>query len=365
MFTPSILTILGIILFRRLGYVVGNAGVLPALGMLALATAISVNTSMSLSAIATSRRVRGGGDYYLISRSLGVEYGGALGVLLFLAQAVSVAFYCVGFGEGVAAIVGGRDLLVRMMAVVAAVGLFGLAYAGADLATRFQYVIMAILAAALASFFLGAYAAWDPGLLRASLTPSSDAADIAFWPLFAIFFPAVTGFTQGVSMSGDLEDASRSLPRGAFLAVGLSTVVYGAAIVMFAAARPFGDLAADYESMGRVASVGWLIVAGGPVGDPVLGAGVVSRRPTYPAGARQRPAVHGAGTVRRGRHRQWQPAPRGGADGADRRLHDRRRRPQRHCDGRVDVLPDLVRAAQLRNRFLSRMYARRASPLRV
>ena len=232
-FTPSILTILGIILFRRLGYVVGSAGVLQALLMLALATAISVNTSMSLSAIATSRRVRGGGDYYLISRSLGVEYGGALGVLLFLAQAVSVAFYCVGFGEGVAAIVGGADLFVRVAAVGAAVGLFGLAYAGSDLATRFQYVIMAILAAALASFFVGAYAGWDPVLLQAGVTPGPDAGEVSFGPLFAIFFPAVTGFTQGVSMSGDLKDASRSLPRGTFLAVGLATVVYGAAIVMF------------------------------------------------------------------------------------------------------------------------------------
>ena len=261
-FTPSILTILGIILFRRLGYVVGSAGLLQALLMLALATAISVNTSMSLSAIATSRRVRGGGDYYLISRSLGVEYGGALGVLLFLAQAVSVAFYCVGFGEGIAAILGGADLLVRIAAVGAAVGLFGLAYAGSDLATRFQFVIMAILAAALASFFVGAYAAWDPGLLSASLTPGPDVADTSFWPLFAIFFPAVTGFTQGVSMSGDLKDASRSLPLGTFLAVGLSTVVYGAAIVMFAAARPLDDLAVDYEAMERVASVPWLIWAG-------------------------------------------------------------------------------------------------------
>ena len=261
-FTPSILTILGIILFRRLGYVVGSAGLFGVLGMLGLATAISVNTSMSLSAIATSRRVRGGGDYYLISRSLGVEYGGALGVLLFLAQAVSVAFYCVGFGEGVAALVGGSDLLVRSMAVMAAVGLFGLAYAGSDLATRFQYVIMATLVAALASFFAGAYAAWNPALLRASLTPDPVAGDVSFWPLFAIFFPAVTGFTQGVSMSGDLEDASRSLPRGTFLAVGLSTVVYGAAIIMFAAAEPLGELATDYEAMGRVASVPWLIAAG-------------------------------------------------------------------------------------------------------
>jgi amino acid transporter len=261
-FTPSILTILGIILFRRLGYVVGSAGLLRAMLMLGLATAISVNTSTSLSAIATNRKVRGGGDYYLISRSLGVEYGGALGVLLFLAQAVSVAFYCVGFGEGVAAMIGGADLVVRGAAVVAAVALFALAYAGSDLATRFQYVIMALLVAALTSFFVGAYAAFDPALLRASLTPDPDVVDVGFWPLFAIFFPAVTGFTQGVSMSGDLKDASRSLPTGTFLAVGISTVVYAAAIVLFAGARPLSDLAGDYESMGRVASVPWLIVAG-------------------------------------------------------------------------------------------------------
>jgi amino acid transporter len=262
-FTPSILTILGIILFRRLGYVVGVAGLLGALGMLALATAISVHTSVSLSAIATNRRVRGGGDYYLISRSLGVEYGGALGVLLFLAQAISVAFYCVGFGEGIAAVFGGGDLVVRVAAALAAVALFGLAYAGSDLATRFQFVIMALLVAALASFFIGAYAAWDPQLLRASLERVPDpAAPSSFWILFAIFFPAVTGFTQGVSMSGDLKDASRSLPTGTFLAVGLSTVVYGAAIVMFAGAAPLAELAADYEGMGRVASVPWLIDAG-------------------------------------------------------------------------------------------------------
>ena len=72
-FTPSVLTILGIILFRRLGFVVGSAGLGRALLMLALATLISGLTSFSLSAIATNREVRGGSDYYLISRTLGVE----------------------------------------------------------------------------------------------------------------------------------------------------------------------------------------------------------------------------------------------------------------------------------------------------
>ena len=168
-FTPSILTILGIILFRRLGYVVGSAGLFQALVMLGLATLISVLTSISLSAIATNRKVKGGGDYYLISRTLGVELGGALGLILYAAQAVSVAFYCVGFGEGVESLIGGSDLVVRVSAALAAVGLFALSYAGANLATRFQFVIMFILGGALMSF--------SPGRSRlASVSRSSSRA---------------------------------------------------------------------------------------------------------------------------------------------------------------------------------------------
>ncbi|MGD9251772.1 MAG: amino acid permease, partial [Desulfobacterales bacterium] len=98
-FTPSVLTILGIILFLRLGYVVGEAGLARALTIIALANGISILTSLSLSAIATNLRVKGGGDYYVISRTLGPEFGGALGLVLFLAQSVSIAFYCIGFGE--------------------------------------------------------------------------------------------------------------------------------------------------------------------------------------------------------------------------------------------------------------------------
>ena len=103
-FTPSILTILGIILFMRLGYVVGAAGLKQALIIIFIANLISVLTSFSLAAIATNLTVRGGGDYYLISRTLGLEFGGALGLVLFLAQSVSIAFYCIGFGEVVAGV---------------------------------------------------------------------------------------------------------------------------------------------------------------------------------------------------------------------------------------------------------------------
>ena len=259
-FTPSVLTILGIIFFRRLGFVVGSAGLTRALLILALASAISVLTSVSLSAIATNRKVHGGGDYYIISRTLGVEFGGALGLILFVAQAISVAFYCVGFGEGVASLIGGSDLVVRVSAVVAAVGLFQLAYAGADLATRFQFAIMAVLAGAILSFFAGSQATFDVANLQHSWSANTET--VPFWVLFAIFFPAVTGFTQGVSMSGDLANPARSLPTGTFLAVGLSTFVYLAAMVALAGSMPLDQLAGDYDSMKRIAVAPWLIDAG-------------------------------------------------------------------------------------------------------
>ena len=145
-FTPSVLTILGIILFLRLGYVVGNAGLARALLIIGLANVLSVLTSVSLSAIATNIHVKGGGDYYLISRTLGVEFGGAIGLVLFLAQSVSIAFYTIGFGEVVGALVWPQNNMAPQLIAAAAVALlFVFAWLGADWATRLQYIIMAIL----------------------------------------------------------------------------------------------------------------------------------------------------------------------------------------------------------------------------
>ncbi len=260
-FTPSILTILGIILFLRLGFVVGNAGLVKAFVIIGIASSISILTSLSLAAIATNLQVKGGGDYYLISRTLGVGFGGAIGIVLFLAQSVSIAFYAIGFGEAISAIAGWEgQTSVQVVAAVAVSGLFVLAWMGADWASRFQYVVMGLLLLALVSFFSGAIGGFDFGILRRSL--STPAGAEPFWIVFAIFFPAITGFTQGVSMSGDLKDPAKSLPRGTFAAVGISTVVYFAVALLFAASVPLDVLSSDNRAMGGVARIGWLIDAG-------------------------------------------------------------------------------------------------------
>jgi amino acid transporter len=263
-FTPSILTILGIILFLRTGFVVGNAGIGGALAIIAIATSVSVLTSISLAAIATNIEVRGGGDYYLISRTLGIEFGGAIGVVLFLAQSVSVAFYCIGFSEATLSLLGSDDtLLIRGIAAVAVIVIFGLAWAGADIATRFQFVIMAILIAALISFYLGAIGAFEASTFADSWTPAPG--HLGFWAVFAVFFPAVTGFTQGVSMSGDLEDPGRSLPVGTFAAVGLSTVVYATVAILLAGGAPIDVLAVDDGTVMRELALFGLLVGFGVI----------------------------------------------------------------------------------------------------
>lgn len=260
-FTPSILTILGIILFLRLGFVVGNSGLYSALLIILLANAISVLTGFSVAAVATNLKVKGGGDYYLISRTLGVGFGGAIGLVLFFAQCISVGFYALGFGEAVAGLLGnGGGHIAQIVATMAVIGLFVLTWLGADWASRFQYLVMALIFAALGSFTVGALGDFQGHLLAENWERPLDA--LPFWVAFAIFFPAVTGFTQGVSMSGDLANPARSIPTGTFLAVGLSIVVYFGVALLLAGTRPLDALSSDTASINRIAAFAPLIDAG-------------------------------------------------------------------------------------------------------
>jgi amino acid transporter len=259
-FAPSVLTILGIILFRRLSFVVGSAGLGWTLAIIALASLIAILTSISLAAIATNFRVGGGGPYYLISRTLGVEFGGAIGAVLFLAQSISIAFYCIGFAETAVAMLGlPGEVWQKLVAALAVVFLFIFAWLGADWATRLQYVVMAVLGIALLSFFVGGAEHFSEATLEANWSISGETK---FWLLFAIFFPAITGFTQGVSMSGDLRDPGRSIQLGTFLAVGTSIVIYLAAAYVLAATLPGSTLRLDYGAMKEVALWSWLVDAG-------------------------------------------------------------------------------------------------------
>ena len=261
-FTPSILTILGLVLFLRVGYVVGSVGLVRALLILALATSVSILTSISLAVVATNMKVRGGGEYFLISRTLGIEFGGAVGVVLYLAISVSIAFYAIGFAEAVVvAFDSDSTVLIQLIAAGLVLVLGGVAVVGSDLATRLQYLVMVLLILALLSFFAGAIGDFDLDIFSGNVKDQSS--EVGFWEAFAVFFPAVTGFSQGVAMSGDLRDPSRSITRGTFTAVGVSTLIYVAVILLLSGAAPAATLSANTTTiMGDFSLVEWTMLVG-------------------------------------------------------------------------------------------------------
>lgn len=263
-FTPSILTILGVVMFMLTGVVTGQAGIMSAVLILLVAKGITTLTGLSISAISTNTRVAGGGAYFLISRSLGPEFGASIGIALFFAQALSVPFYILGFVKALTSTVPELAPYFMPIGLATALLLFVINYVGSSWALKLQYGILAILVASIVAFLGGGIAGWEMATFNANMSPQYT-PDTNFWSVFALFFPAVTGIMAGVNMSGDLKSPERSIPTGTLWAIGVGGVVYLAQILIMGGALPRETLInAPYQSLMDNALFGawWLIVAG-------------------------------------------------------------------------------------------------------
>ena len=258
-FTPSILTILGVIMYLRLPWVVGNSGLWVALGVIAVAHVISITTGLSISSIATDKNVGAGGPYYIVSRSLGLPIGGTLGLALFLGLSFSISLYVIGFCESFLSFL---DLEVspsniRLAGTAVIVGLTVLTLISTALAIKTQYLILALIGASLVSVFLGGSAPAPAGPLT---QPPADAPSLGV--IFGIFFPAVTGFTAGVNMSGDLKDPKRSIPSGTMFSIGVGLLVYAALAVFLAYRVDPTQLVSNTDILVQISVVPAAVIAG-------------------------------------------------------------------------------------------------------
>lgn len=259
-FTPCVLTILGVIMFLRFGQVVGQAGVWAALLIVLASKLITLLTTLSLSAIATNTKVEGGGAYFLISRSLGPEFGGAIGLLFFGAQALSVAMYVIGFTEALMRYLPDGWSFTVVASITNIIVCVCVAI-GAGWTLKIQFVILATVVASLGSFYVGAWSDFDITLLKAnSSTGFTDGQ--SFWTMFALFFPAVTGIMAGANMSGDLKDPARSIPRGTIAAVFVTGLVYASQAFLLGGSRPRADLIDNTMIISDIALLPALIAAG-------------------------------------------------------------------------------------------------------
>ncbi|MGB3536397.1 MAG: Na-K-Cl cotransporter [Microcoleaceae cyanobacterium] len=263
-YTPSILTILGVIMYLRFGWVVGQVGLPGTLLIVTLSTSITFLTSLSICAIATDRVIRAGGAYYMISRSLGIESGGAIGIPLYFAQAISVALYTIGFADSLVNTF--PQLNIRVVALITTVLITIIAIRSAELAIKAQYFIMAAIALSLVAFFLGAFMRETPITLAdiGTIEVITDSEPAGFWTVFAVFFPAVTGIMAGVNMSGDLQNPKRAIPIGTLAAVITGFVIYMILPLCLARGASVEALLSIPLIMRRIAlpGLGWTILLG-------------------------------------------------------------------------------------------------------
>lgn len=218
-FLPSFLAIVGVILYLRLGFLVGEMGFFGAASIICLATLITLITAFSISASSTNMKVENGGAYFIISRAFGKVIGSAVGIPLYCAQAIGIAFYTMGLAEAIQYLFPAVDLNLLEFSVLGSLVIISLF--STQMVLRAQFLIFLVVISSLASFYLGS----DP-----SQVPAPDLTQtlpkIGYWAAFALFFPAVTGLEAGISMSGELKNARRSLPLGTITAVLLALCIY-------------------------------------------------------------------------------------------------------------------------------------------
>jgi len=256
-YTPTILTILGVIMYLRFGWIVGHLGLVKTLLVVIIANIVTLITTLSFSSMATNMKVGGGGAYFIISRSLGLGIGAAIGIPLFMSQAISVTLYSYGLAESLSIVWPDVPLNIICILIILSVSLVSLY--GAKFALKTQIPLLIFVALSIAALTMGAIIMTQPEFPDIATVPRG----IGFWTGFAIFFPAVTGVMAGLSLSGDLKNPGKSIPLGAIAATITGFIIYMAIpVLLYYAASP-EDLRTDSLIWLKIAPLGAFLVLPG------------------------------------------------------------------------------------------------------
>ncbi|KAM8776530.1 solute carrier family 12 member 3 isoform 2-T2 [Rhynchonycteris naso] len=239
------LNIWGVILYLRLPWITAQAGIVLTWIIILLSVMVTSITGLSISAISTNGKVKSGGTYFLISRSLGPELGGSIGLIFAFANAVGVAMHTVGFAETV------RDLLqehgtpivdpindIRIIGVVTVTVLLGISLAGMEWESKAQVLFFLVIMVSFANYLVGTlippsedkaakgFFSYRGDIFVQNLVPDWRGPDGSFFGMFSIFFPSATGILAGANISGDLKDPAIAIPKGTLMAIFWTTVSY-------------------------------------------------------------------------------------------------------------------------------------------
>lgn len=263
-FFTAISTILGAVLFLRFGYAVGSVGFLGIILIIILGHMVTIPTALAISEIATNKRVQGGGEYFIISRSFGLNIGATIGIALYLSQAISVAFYVIAFTEAFSPLFDWFSthyglVLPRQAISIPAMLLLSLLILkkGANVGVKALYVVVAILFFAIVLLFTGSPINGETTYFSENFN-FKNASN--FYIIFAIIFPAFTGMTAGVGLSGDLKQPGKSIPLGTITATFCGIIIYFLIAWKMASSASELDLLNDQLIMSQIATYGGIAI---------------------------------------------------------------------------------------------------------
>eukprot|EP00937_MAST-01D_sp_MAST-1D-sp2_P001196 g1196.t1 len=280
-FLPCVQNIMGVILFLRLPWIAAEAGCMLATAIVLLCALSTTLTALSMSAIVTNGKVPAGGPYFLVSRNVGAEFGGAIGLLFYFGTSVATSLYVLGAVEALQQGFNVQGLFawdtqvlaLALTALLTAVVFIGVKYVNMASSAFLTCVLISILSILIG---LSAFAATGrgEGAKIASCTPSGDfdctlrGGSIEhnlspqydqgwnFGRLLALFYPSVTGIMAGANRSDVLERPSHSIPLGTLSAIGVTTAVYIIFVWLFGGFVAHNVLAHSNKFI-VTATVGW------------------------------------------------------------------------------------------------------------
>lgn len=263
----AISSILGAILFLRLGFATGTLGFWGVLAIIILGHLITIPTALAISELATNTRVEGGGEYFIISRSFGLKIGSTIGITLFLSQTISIAFYTIAFAEAFQPFFSwfferfGYELPRQVVSVPTFIALaYIMLRNGAGSSIKLLYLVNIILFVSLLFFFTGNPIEAGNGPTRIPNNSFGFFNKDSFFIIFAICFPAFTGMTAGVGLSGDLKNPGKSIPLGTMAGTITGFLVYVLVIWKFSVAASRADLIEDQLIMSKIAMFGSIVI---------------------------------------------------------------------------------------------------------
>lgn len=265
-FFTAISTILGAILFLRFGYAIGHQGFIGIIGIILLGHLVTIPTAMAVAEIATNQKVQGGGAYFIISRSFGLNIGSAIGIALYLSQAISVAFYIIAFSEAFDPLLKhlyyeyGVPFIDKRWIGIGSMTLLSIIMLskGANMGMKALYIVVAILFTSLLMFFLGK-SPNPPENVNFNLQIANPDS---FFYVFTIIFPAFTGLIAGLGLSGDLKNPGKSIPKGTLWATFAGLIIYILVAYKLTISASPDDLASDQMIMEKIALWGPIIPIG-------------------------------------------------------------------------------------------------------